>query len=156
MWHLVVFSGSVAIPCHPGCYRNRIWSAFVVVRHGIDVVLVVLVPRWLLKTIRRLWFVGTILRIFVVFSGSWEGSGHPVRSRNTIWILNGVVGCGFCVVFVVLVLRLLPGARSGFGSCAPFCVFSAVIRLYKSLARKPWLNGLPRALHVQIAQSAGI
>ena len=24
-------------------------------------------------------------------------------------------------------------------------VFSAVIRLYKSLARKPWLNGLPRA-----------
>ena len=37
--------------------------------------------------------------------------------------------------------------------CAPVSVFSAVIRLYKSFARKPWLNGLPRASRLWACQA---
>ena len=36
-----------------------------------------------------------------------------MRYRNPIWILNGVVGCGFGVVLAVLVLRLFPNVMRG-------------------------------------------
>ena len=81
---------------------------------------------------------------------------RPVRSRNTICILNGVVGCGFGVVFVALVLRWFPRTIRAFGSWTTFSVFSAGIRLYKSFARKPWLNGLPRASRLQAWACSGL
>jgi hypothetical protein len=54
----------------------------------------------------RLWRLRRICR----FGGSSE---HPVRSRNTIWILNGVVGYVFGIVLAVLVLRWFPNVVRG-------------------------------------------
>ena len=50
------------------------------------------------------------------------------------------VGCG-CVVCACLSVRSLVRSFTWF----VLGCFTAVNRLYKPLARKPWLNGLPRA-----------
>ena len=38
--------------------------------------------------------------VFRCISGFRDRSGHPVRSRNIIHVSNGVVRCGFGIVFV--------------------------------------------------------
>ena len=55
----------------------------------------------------------SVCGFFAVFSGSGDSSEHPVRSRNQIYISNGVVGCGFGVLFVALVLPWLPKTIRG-------------------------------------------
>ena len=52
------------------------------------------------RSIRGLWFVGDILRIFMAFSGFGDRSKHSVRSRDLIHVPNGVVRCGFGLLFV--------------------------------------------------------
>ena len=38
-----------------------------------------------------------------MFVGLWVISGYTGRSRDQIWIVNGIVGCGFGAVGAVLV-----------------------------------------------------
>jgi len=53
---------------------------------------------------------------FVLFEGFGAIFGHPNRSRNPIWISNGVVRCGFGAVLAVLVSRWFSNVIRGFWS----------------------------------------
>ena len=65
------------------------------------------------RSIRGLWFVDTILRIFIAFSGFGDRPKHSVRSRDLIHVPNGAVRCGFGHLFVGFVRQLDFGTIRG-------------------------------------------
>ena len=72
-----------------GGHRNIVWQALAGVQS------------------RRCWLVlwcRSVYGFLVVFSEVGDSSQHPVRYRNSFWILNDVVGCGFGVLVIGFVL----------------------------------------------------
>ena len=63
---------------------------------------------------------------FLLFPRFWGSSEHPGRSRNPIWILNGVVAFGLGAVLAVLVWQWFPNVIRGFWVVDPYSVETVV------------------------------
>ncbi len=90
-------------------------------------------------------------RVFRVRGPVWVLLASPGRNLDFEWRGWIRIWCYIGRSRVAMVSK----DHTWVGSCAPVFVFSAVIRLYKSFARKPWLNGLPRASRTCVLNAWG-
>ena len=95
---------SVVVPGHSGRQRDRIWSAFAVVRPGIGVVWAVFVLHGLFRD--HTWRVVVHRSVGQPLYFSWSVAirGHLGRQRNRIWSAFAVVRFGIGALWAVFVL----------------------------------------------------